>query len=168
MKSIILFLCLISIFCSAQEVSKKNERFFKKYYNKRAKDFISDYNYFRKTGNIKVSCITSSSVTLITQQVMDCKALIERNKRFFSTLTKINKFKTTVEDITIINNTAIVFYKQFFDKNFLGSDKIEHNVITDGTLHKEWFIHANGVWKSIKEEEIRLGITKMDGKIIKY
>jgi hypothetical protein len=144
---------------------KTIRREFEAIYAKQIADYKTQFESVKKGEKLKPDCAADFVLTNRNGTILSCEQITAQRQAKFERIKAINYLKIEIGNIEVRGNEAIVFTTQSFSRTVVVSEGRNQTIVTEGTVHKEFWMKNETGWKSKGFEEIKQGKVMIDGQL---
>ncbi len=145
-----------------RDKSKPVRQAFEAIFAKQIADYKTQFESVKRGEKLKPDCAPDFVLKRPNGAMLTCEQITAERQAKFERIKAINYLKIVIGNIELNDNEAIVFTTQNFSRIVPGSDGKDYTIVTDGTIHKEFWIKNDNGWQSKGFQEVRQGTVTVD------
>ena len=147
-----------------RDKSKPVRKEFETIFAKQIADYKTQFESVKRGEKLKPDCAPDFVLKRPNGATLTCQQITAERQAKFERIKVINHLKIEIGNIELNGDEATVFTTQNFSRVVPGSDGRDYTIITDGTIHKEFWIKTEKGWQSKGFEEVKQGVVTVDGQ----
>jgi len=147
-----------------RDKSKPVRREFEAIFAKKITEYKAQFESVKKGEKLKPECEPNLVLKNLKGEMLTCEQITAERQAKFERIKAINYLKIEIGNIELNGDEATVFTTQNFSRVVPGNDGKDHTIVTDGTVHKEFWIKTEKGWQSKGFEEVKQGVVTVDGQ----
>lgn len=147
---------------TAERQSVRRE--FEAIFAKQIADYKAQFEAVKRGEKLKPTCAPDFVLKRPNGTVVRCEQITAERQARFERIKAINYLVIEIGNIEITGDEAVVFTTQRFSRVVPDENGRDHTIVTDGTVHKEFWKRTGKGWESKGFEEFKQGTVTVDGQ----
>lgn len=139
-------------------------REFEAIFAKQVTDYKAQFEAVKRGEKLKPDCAPDFVLKRPNGTTVTCEQITAERQVKFERIKAINYLVIEIGNIELAGDEATVFTTQRFSRVLPGADGRDHTIVTDGTVHKEFWVRTANGWQSKGFEEFKQGTVTVDGQ----
>lgn len=132
-------------------------REFEAIFARQVADYTAQFAAVKRGEKLKPACAPDFVLKRRDGTPVTCEQITAERQARFERIKKINFLVIEIGNIEIRGDEAVVFTTQRFSRVVPDENGIDRTIVTDGTVHKEFWVRTDKGWVSKGFEEFKQG-----------
>ena len=137
---------------------------FEAIFAKQIADYKAQFEAVKRGEKLKPTCAPDFVLKRPNGTTVTCEQITAERQARFERIKTINFLKIEIGNIEITGDEAVVFTTQRFSRVVPDENGRDRTIVTDGTVHKEFWKRTEKGWESKGLEEFKQGAVTVDGQ----
>jgi hypothetical protein len=146
-----------------RDKTKSVRREFKAIFARQIANYKAQFEAVKSGEKLKPDCGANFVLKNLNGSTITCEQITAERQAKFKRIKRINYLKIEIGNIEVNGNEAIVYTTQSFSRIIPDANDRDQTIVTDGTIHKEFWTKDGNGWKSNGFEEIKQGSITING-----
>ena len=130
---------------------------FEAIFAKQAADYKAQFEAVKRGEKLKPACAPDFVLKRPDGTVVTCEQITAERQARFARIKAINYLVIEIGNIEVTGGEAVVFTTQRFSRVVPDENGRDRTIVTDGTVHKEFWKRTEKGWESKGFEEVKQG-----------
>ena len=127
-------------------------------------DYKAQFEAVKRGEKLKPACAPDFVLKRPDGATVTCQQITAERQAKFARIKAINYLLIEIGNIEVMGDEAVVFTTQRFSRVVPDESGRDRTIVTDGTVHKEFWKRTEKGWESKGFEEVKQGAVTIDGR----